>query len=741
LLLLTGLWAGGAFGVRVQTKEGVIVLENLPAGAQVLVVDQKVTVKVDDASKPLEIQVPPGQHKLVISMPGYKMEAQDVTIAAGERQPIGIRLEPISTPTQTGPKAGEPQPLTSPLELSSTTTQTAAPAPQREALPSTYRNSLGMEFVLVPKGKSWLGGGGGKPGDKEIDIHDDFYLGKYEVTQGEWEKWTGRKPSWFSRAGGGKDSVKDVSNEDLKRLPVEQVSWDDAQAFLELLNRQDHVPGWVYRLPTRWEWEYAARGGPLTDAFESAYDYDFDRPSNQLLGGQANFQESGLKRTWKVGSYRPNRLGLYDMHGNVWEWCADVDEASSNTRFTRVSCGGGWRYPAERCRSAAWGWNTPADRGNDLGLRVALVPAGAVAPRVDRERPAVEASVSPKGGPGTFFNGKDLTGWKGLPGYWHVENGMLVGRPPKSESGHTFLYTNRYYRDFDLKFKVRRTDGVGNSGVQFRSLVKDPDRCLVVGPQCEIDSADFEYPPGSLLTEPDLNPLDEKARPAVAALYKNDDFNAFHIRCVGKHVEISVNGVTAVYDDFPSLPDEGVIAFQLHGKRSPKEVTFKDIEFVDLSAAASTGQRSDKTAWREKRMLRWSLQFDTRSGQEYLQQLRGLGAILAIPKTTKNSTDYWVIRDLSGRPPQLLDEDLSKMQRIFWIDNKPQSVASVMHALGLTMEPERFVAFMPQEIEEELLKLEHNFQGIEEDDIHETVFRIRREGDKYVPFVVSQRRR
>ena len=132
-----------------------------------------------------------------------------------------------------------------------------------ETLPPTFTNSLGMEFVLVPKGKSWLGGGGGKPGDKEVEITHDFYLGKYEVTQEEWEKVMGSNPSHFSRTGGGKDAVKDIADAELKRFPVENVSWDDAQLFLERLNKREKEAGWVYRLPKEAEWEYACRGGPM----------------------------------------------------------------------------------------------------------------------------------------------------------------------------------------------------------------------------------------------------------------------------------------------------------------------------------------------------------------------------------------------------------------------------------------------------------------------------------------------
>jgi tRNA A-37 threonylcarbamoyl transferase component Bud32 len=205
------------------------------------------------------------------------------------------------------------------------------------------------------------------------------------------------------------------------------------------------------------------------------------------------------------------------------------------------------------------------------------------------EPPGVSSRTAP-GGPAPFFNGTHLTGWEGLPGYWRVENGAIVGAvPPGDKPAHTFLVSTKSYKDFDLRFQVRRKDGVGNSGVQFRSQINDRGRFTVVGPKCEIDSAALEYPPGSLLTEPNLQPLHYKARADVATKYKDADFNDFHIRCVGKHVLIEVNGVKAIDSDYASLPDEGVIAWQLHGGQPPREVTFRRIEFTDLGAPAAAG--------------------------------------------------------------------------------------------------------------------------------------------------------
>jgi hypothetical protein len=234
--------------------------------------------------------------------------------------------------------------------------------------------------------------------------------------------------------------------------------------------------------------------------------------------------------------------------------------------------------------------------GKSRPIKVKLVPA-TVAQGGALEK--VEGALAERGegrASASFFNGEDLAGWEGLAGYWDVKPGhwdvkdvAIVGRPPPGRPAHTFLVSRKKYRDFDLKFEVRRLDGVGNSGVQFRSQLKDPNKYTVVGPQVEIDSINFAFPPGSLVTEPNLDPLQVKPSPdALAELrktYSDDGFNAFHVRCVGKHVTVRVNGVTTVDGDFLSLPEEGVIAWQLHGRMTPKEVTFRNIRFTDLSAA------------------------------------------------------------------------------------------------------------------------------------------------------------
>jgi len=261
-------------------------------------------------------------------------------------------------------------------------------------LPPTFKNGLGVEFVLVPKGKSWLGGGGGKPGTREVEIAHDFYLGKFEVTQEEWEKVMGTNPSAFKALPG-------VAKEDQKRFPVEQVSWGDAQLFLKELNRRDKEAGWVYRLPRDAEWEYACRGGPTNDKSESAFDFYFEKPTNQLLPELANFNHGkGLKRTCKVGSYKPNRLGLYDMHGNVWEWCEDLfDPKDAKEASPRLNRGGAWDCYSDSvyCRAANRNAYLPHARYTILGLRLARVPVGKEIVKIaaEEKKPPVETKLPP----------------------------------------------------------------------------------------------------------------------------------------------------------------------------------------------------------------------------------------------------------------------------------------------------------------------------------------------------------
>lgn len=226
---------------------------------------------------------------------------------------------------------------------------------------------------LVPAGTFWMGGGGGKAGERQVEIPSAFYLGAYPVTQAEWQAVMGNNPSWFSRGGDGKDAVKDIPDADLKQFPVEQVSWDDVQEYLKRLNAKEKDSGWTYRLPTSAEWEYACRGG-ATSEDASKYRFYFAEPTDALSSDRANFDGNFpdapkgkyLARTTKAGSYPPNRLGIYDMHGNVFEWTSDLYDGGP----ARVIRGGSWFHFEYFCRASFMHRNAPSLRCDYLGFRV-----------------------------------------------------------------------------------------------------------------------------------------------------------------------------------------------------------------------------------------------------------------------------------------------------------------------------------------------------------------------------------
>jgi hypothetical protein len=178
-----------------------------------------------------------------------------------------------------------------------------------------------------------------------------------------------------------------------------------------------------------------------------------------------------------------------------------------------------------------------------------------------------------------FFNGKDLEGWEGVAEYWSVKDGAIVGHPPKDPGYNNFLCSKKKYGDFEMSFKVRLKDGKGNSGVQIRSTLVDAKKYIVGGPQADIGQGYW----GSLYGERFGGMMKQSPAEIVKKVVKQADFNDYSIRCVGKHVTIKVNGETMVDDDFAKMPDEGIIAFQLHAGFGAMEVTFKDIQFKDLS--------------------------------------------------------------------------------------------------------------------------------------------------------------
>jgi hypothetical protein len=209
-----------------------------------------------------------------------------------------------------------------------------------------------------------------------------------------------------------------------------------------------------------------------------------------------------------------------------------------------------------------------------LSLAVALVLIVAV--------PAAEKNDS------AFFNGKDLSGWEGRTEFWSVKDGALVGASPKDGlSYNTFLCTKRKYGDFELTFQVRLTGDLtkANSGVQIRSELKDRDKYVVWGPQCDMGQEYWASLYGEHFGQKEVGKggfMKQANAEVVKKALKPGEFNDYSIKAVGKHVTIKLNGATTVDDDFDYLPADGIIAFQIHS--GPQmEVTFRNIRFADLS--------------------------------------------------------------------------------------------------------------------------------------------------------------
>ncbi len=235
-----------------------------------------------------------------------------------------------------------------------------------------------LVMTRIPAGSFSMGSPSGERGrltdegpQTNVTISRDFYMGKYEVTQAQWQAVMGNNPSGFQGAN----------------RPVETVSWDDAQGFIAALNAHIAATGQglaTMRLPTEAEWEYAARAGSTTrfhfgDSLSVGDDCEDDGIRGVYMWYCGN---SAAGQTQPVGTKLPNAFGLHDMYGNVWEWCQDwydsslpggsvLDPAGPPLGVYRVKRGGGWSNTAWNCRSANRPFRAPSDRYDYMGFRVA----------------------------------------------------------------------------------------------------------------------------------------------------------------------------------------------------------------------------------------------------------------------------------------------------------------------------------------------------------------------------------
>ena len=262
------------------------------------------------------------------------------------------------------------------------------PAEVQAQAPKEFSNSLGMKLVRINKGSFTMGSPeaeiGRAPDELEhpVTLRKDYYLGVCEVTQSQYQKVMRKNPSYFQGR-----RVDGESGD----LPVEQVSWEDAVLFCKRLSElpEEKMAGRSYRLPTEAEWEFACRADS-----SSAYFFDTDPAT---LDEYAWFKKNSADRTHPVGTKKPNPWGLFDMHGNVAEWCSDwfaeyptgevFDPIGPKKETLRISRGGGWNFEAPKCRSASRDKDQPISRYVNLGFRVALDGATTPSPNQGSSQP------------------------------------------------------------------------------------------------------------------------------------------------------------------------------------------------------------------------------------------------------------------------------------------------------------------------------------------------------------------
>ena len=262
------------------------------------------------------------------------------------------RLKPLKPTTQAAhePEPAEPKP------------PEGQPEPELQVT-KELTNSLGMQFVLIPAGTFMMGSGIAEAGDEDerpqhqVTLSQPFYLQTTPVTQGQWKRLMGENPSFFPECG--------------EDCPVENVSWDDAQEFIKKLNHLEKVD--QYRLLTEAEWEYSCRAG-------STQSYCFGEGEAEL-GQYAWYADNSQRSPNPVGRLKPNAWGLYDMHGNVYEWCQDryaayphgpvTDPKGPSVGEYRVLRGGSWDCEAGEIHSTYRHRLTPGYRYGHEGFRVA----------------------------------------------------------------------------------------------------------------------------------------------------------------------------------------------------------------------------------------------------------------------------------------------------------------------------------------------------------------------------------
>ena len=338
--------------VKTAPKTQKLIINYTPVNAMVLV-----DSKPYKGNGHIETSLPLGSHNYIIAAEGYETIEGSFKLTESAPRTITEHLVATAQPVQPAVvQTNIPQPSVPVQQVSQNTIDSSAPA-----IKTVTVNGVSFNMILVDGGTFQMGA---TPEQQDAESNEKpvhsvtlspYYIGETEVTQELWQAVMGSNPS----------KHKGV------QLPVEQVSWDDCQEFVLKLNQQT---GMKFSLPTEAQWEFAARGGNKSQGYQLSGSNNFD--------DVAWYGSNSSRQTHDVKTKQPNELGIYDMSGNVWEWCQDWGRSYSSGSQTnptgpssgsgRVYRGGCWRNGARYCRVANRGRNTPDFRGYGMGLRLAL---------------------------------------------------------------------------------------------------------------------------------------------------------------------------------------------------------------------------------------------------------------------------------------------------------------------------------------------------------------------------------
>ena len=326
-----------------------LTIKYMPTNATVLV-DNKMVKGTNGVA---QTTLPVGQHSFVVVCDGYESEEGMVKLKASAPSNIQITLTKEAVAIQQN-IVSQPAVAQQPV--------VQAPIANSDNITIPVKDGISIDMVRVEAGTFTMGAtaemedpyGDEKP-THQVTLTNDYYMGKYEVTQALWKAVMGNDPSWFK----------------CDNLPVDSVSWDDCQEFISKLNR---ITGKTFRLPTEAEWEYAARGG------NKSRGYQYSGSNN--LSDVAWCDDNSGDKTHAVGTKQPNELGIYDMSGNVEEWCQDwatqynsssqVNPTGLNSGSVRMYRGGNFGCSARNCRSSYRYCSSPGYRYSYIGLRLVL---------------------------------------------------------------------------------------------------------------------------------------------------------------------------------------------------------------------------------------------------------------------------------------------------------------------------------------------------------------------------------